>query len=182
MNNVPVPTVPFFEHPSEQNNFLLRFWGGNEDAVRQKLRLKMDWASRFDGGWGGSYIWFSSLKNLETISDYIHTWDALVASRYEGKDAIQRKSLFLYFRYKGKGYTIKEKLGYGANDHDVEFYYTEGNMGCICNQSILLNRYYPEIPEMDCDGKGITFEKLSIIPDSTPIDIALKRLKGGSNS
>lgn len=182
MNNAPVPTVSFSEEPSEKNPFLIRFWGKNEEALRQKLKLKLDWASEFDSTWGGSYIWFSSSKNLQVMTDYLHLWDMLVVSDYKGKDAIQRKTLFLHFRYKGKRYSIKENLGYGAEDHHIEFYYTDGNMGCICNRSLILHEKYPEIPEMDCNGEGIELEKLSIIIDSTPVDIILKRLKGESHS
>ena len=179
MNNVPVPRPPFSEHPSEQNNFLLRFWGGNEEAARQKLGLKVDWASQFDSGWGGSYMWFGSPLARNAISDYLHTWDAVVSSNYQGKDAIEKKLLVLDFNYKDKRYSLTEKLGYGAERDNIHFYYTDGNMGCVCNQSIILHERFPEIPEMECNGKDLTLLAIKVLADASAPNLLPQ---GDSNS
>ena len=64
--------------------------------------------------------------------------------------------------YEGESYTLVEDFGKDYPEEAAIFMFTDGNYGCDCNLSLLINRQCDaKFPELEC-GKSIIVKSINI--------------------
>jgi hypothetical protein len=126
---------------------LLRFWGGDADAVCKAMLLERNERGEEDDP-GAVAVWFDTEQSRQLFIDQAKPrfqWLMFDVHRSdpdpeEHSDPHRLTRARVTLEYKGQRYTFVSTFGYGYRWRSVEFMWREGNYACDCNRSLFLQR------------------------------------------